>query len=167
MQLHNVTVRLGGSLNNTVPKFRVTAAEVLVLRHIHGDDSVVDVIPTDFDKKLRHDSEYARLAHVYDRGAGALGDKPGAADERKSIMGTLFPGAVKRLPVDLHEAGLGELLGEPEPVAPRRRSRAAPVVAPVVEEPEAGEPATDEADADEADAADEAAPQTDETPATE
>lgn len=36
MQLYNGTIRLGNSLQNEVPKFGITAAEVLILDTIHG-----------------------------------------------------------------------------------------------------------------------------------
>jgi uncharacterized protein with von Willebrand factor type A (vWA) domain len=40
MQRCTVMVRLGGDLLNTVEKFGVSPAEIMLLRHIHGDDSV-------------------------------------------------------------------------------------------------------------------------------
>ncbi len=45
MQECNVTVRLGGSMTSTVPLTNVTPAEILVLRRVHGEDSVIDIRP--------------------------------------------------------------------------------------------------------------------------
>lgn len=45
MRLYDCHVRLGGKTSNEVPLFAITAAEIIVLRHIHGDDSVVRVEP--------------------------------------------------------------------------------------------------------------------------
>lgn len=36
MQLYNCTVQLNGSMQNAVRKFDVTGAEIVLLRHIHG-----------------------------------------------------------------------------------------------------------------------------------
>jgi hypothetical protein len=105
MQLANVLVRLNGELGNSVPKVGVTPAEILVLQHIHGTDAVVDIRPTGFDKKRRHDGEFARLARIYDPNAGDFTSTAG--EEKKSIMAILFPGAIKRLPVTLDEIGIG------------------------------------------------------------
>lgn len=116
-------VRLGGLLTNTVPKEGVSAAEILVLQHIHGSDAVVDIIPQGVDEERRVDEEYDRLVAAYDRQAGGFVDAPGN-DDGKSIIRSLFPGAVKRLPLTLEEIGLGHLEPEPEPEpapTPRRR----------------------------------------------
>ena len=43
LQTANVVLALGGDARNTVPKYAVTAAEVAVLRMIHGDAAVFDV----------------------------------------------------------------------------------------------------------------------------
>lgn len=106
MQLSNLTLRLGGSMLHTVPKINCTPAEILVLRALHGDDAVVDVRPTKFDKTRRHEDEYERLSTLYDRAASTLA--PGG--DSKSVMGQLFPGAMKKLPVHLKEIGLGHLM---------------------------------------------------------
>jgi len=45
MRLYHCHVRLGGKTSNEVPLFAITAAEIIVLRHIHGDDSVVRIEP--------------------------------------------------------------------------------------------------------------------------
>ena len=106
MQLCNLTLRLGGSMLHTVPVVAATPAEILVLKRIHGDDAVVNIRPGKFDKTKRHEDEFERLATKYDRAASA--SAPG--DEAGSIMGQLFPGAIKRLPTTLKEIGLGHIL---------------------------------------------------------
>lgn len=134
MQRANVIVRLAGSLTNTVPKFGVTPAEILILRRIHGgDDAVVDIRPTVFDKTVRQEAEYERLSRIYDGGDG-FGGSPD--EDRKSLMETLFPGAMKRLPMTLEEIGVdtGAVAPEPEPL-------------PDFEDAAEDEPETDEAEA--------------------
>lgn len=127
MQLANVTVRLGGSLLNTVPKIAVTPAEVLVLQHLHGADAVVDVRPISEAEiaedytvedgyknpgtllrraRSRSEQEFARLAAEYDPSAGGMAAAPGANDEASSIMSRLFPGALKKLPTTFAEIGI-------------------------------------------------------------
>lgn len=164
MQKCSVVVRLNGSLLNTVPKVNVTPAEILILQHLHGGDAVVDIRPTEFDKKVRQEQEYDRLSRAYDRPAGGFADAPGADDE-KSIMQKLFPGALKRLPLTLEEIGIDVTGGaDPEP-APKRTRKPSPEKTPEPEqtpdaetdaEPAEGEaeqdPAADEADATDTDA---------------
>ena len=126
MQLANVMVKLGGDNNNIVPKAGVTPAEILVLRHIHGPDCVIDIRPAGFDKKRRHEQEYERLSQRYDRAAGSF--TATAGEERKSVMATLFPGALRKLPMTLAEIGEG---GAP---APKRVVE--PDLPPAPEEPD-------------------------------
>lgn len=121
MQLSNIVLRIGGSVLHTVPKALVTPAEILVLQRIHGHDAVVDVRPVKKDKNRSHAAEFERLAQLYDGAAQA--SAPG--DESKSILGTLFPGAMKKLPMTLKEIGMDGLVAplpeevevdiEPEP----------------------------------------------------
>lgn len=105
MQICNVIVRLNGSMLHTVPKTGVTPAEILVLQRIHGNDAVVEVRPVKFEKNRSHLKEYDRLASIYDNAASA--SAPG--EEGGSIMGLLFPGAMKKLPRTLKEIGMAGL----------------------------------------------------------
>ena len=43
VEYYNCQVRLGGSLLHTVPKSRITGEEVRLLKHLHGDDSIVEL----------------------------------------------------------------------------------------------------------------------------
>jgi hypothetical protein len=130
LQKANCIVRLGGDLSNAVPKLGVTPAEILILRFIHGDDAVVDVRPTEFDKKVRMEQEVDRLARRYDAGSNFV-STPGEDRDRKSIIETLFPGAIKRLPLTLEEIGIDS--GK----APRAgKAKAAPTPEPEAEEGE-------------------------------
>jgi hypothetical protein len=104
MQLSNVEVRLGGNVLHTVPKMGVTPAEIVVLQHIHGEGSVVNVRPTGKTSRATHGQEFARLSALYDRRGGGFAAKPG--DEPETIMGRLFPGAIKKLPETLAEIGM-------------------------------------------------------------
>lgn len=109
MQLSNAVVRLDGSQLNTVYKKDVTPAEILVLKRLHGDDAVVDIRPTRVDRNRRHQSEFERLQHKYDR-ASTFVSTPG--EEHKSVMASLFPGAMRKLPLTLEEIGLGHLMSD-------------------------------------------------------
>lgn len=122
MQLCNLVLRLGGSQLHTVPMSKVTPAEILVLQHIHGNDAVTDIRPSKVDKTRRHQSEYERLQHKYDRGS-TFTASPG--EDRRSIMNTLFPGAVKKLPLTLKEIGLGHVTS---PAAIRAANAPTPAV---------------------------------------
>jgi hypothetical protein len=91
MDYHNCVLRHAGNLGMTVHKENISTAEIVILRHIHGPDSVVQIetvrnsVPTD-QRKLRDD-----LDRYY-------GDK---------VLTELFPGLVARLPSTLAEAGIG------------------------------------------------------------
>lgn len=67
MQLYECVVRLGGSLLNEVRKSDVTAAEITVLRALHGgNDTVVQIKPTSTVKRDDYE-ERDRLNTVYGR----------------------------------------------------------------------------------------------------
>lgn len=76
MKLYFCHVRLGGSASHMVPKNDVTAAEIALLREIHGLDAVVDIQLKGSD--ARSDAaERERLAFNYpqlmaDNGAIAM-----------------------------------------------------------------------------------------------
>lgn len=90
MQRNTVTVRLAGDLGNTVEKYGVSPAEIMILRAIHGgDDTVVNVRPTIMDS-LPHIQERARLENIY-----------GAA-----MVDAMFPGKLAQLPVSNSDIGI-------------------------------------------------------------
>lgn len=43
MKLYNCIVRIGAQQTHEVPKYSVTAAEIMMLRATHGDDAVKDI----------------------------------------------------------------------------------------------------------------------------
>jgi hypothetical protein len=98
MQTANVLVSLGGDHGNTVPKYGVTAAEIAVLRAIHGDDAVNDVEPSG-DVKRSHRDERGRLLAIY----GAAKD-----DNQKPIVEGMFPGVAARVFETIAELDLDE-----------------------------------------------------------
>lgn len=89
MQVVNCSVRLGSNLNSVVRKTGVTVAEILVLRAIHGADSVVDIQRVMQDKRSRSD-EMDRLLSLYSA----------------SVVKGVFPGANPSLPADLSDVGI-------------------------------------------------------------
>jgi hypothetical protein len=99
MDFHNCVLRHAGNLGMTVHKTNIPTPEIVLLRYIHGPDSVVQIetvrnsIPTD-QRKLRDD-----MVRFY-------GDK---------FVDEVFPsnGMTARLPTTLAEAGIGV---EEEPV---------------------------------------------------
>lgn len=93
MDFHNCVLRHAGNLGMTVHKTDIPTPEIVLLRHIHGPDAVVQIetvrnsIPTD-QRELRE-----KLVRFY-------GDK---------FVDDVFPsnGMVARLPRTLAEAGIG------------------------------------------------------------
>jgi hypothetical protein len=64
MKLLNCTVRLGGNLLHSVPKERVSEREIMLLKHIHGSDAIVDLKHVG-DIEVPVKDEYRRLARFY------------------------------------------------------------------------------------------------------
>lgn len=96
MQTANILLSLGGHHGNTVPKFGVTAAEIAVLRAIHGDESVKDIEPGQVIK-TSHRGERERLLGIY----GAAKTESGAP-----IVASMFPGVAARVHETLEELDL-------------------------------------------------------------
>lgn len=111
MQLANCHVRLSGDLNNEIFKARVTPAEVLILRAIHGGESIVKFQPLGMDKRP-HAGEIERLKAEY----GA------------KVFGEAFPGAAPTLPISFKDIGI-DLLADDKPAKAARRRAAETVVA--------------------------------------
>lgn len=97
MQTANALLSLGGDHGNTVMKWAITAAEIAVLREIHGDESVRDVEPVGHVKRT-HRQERERLAAIYG----------GAKRDDKRIVEMLFPGVAARVFEDISELDLPE-----------------------------------------------------------
>lgn len=97
MEVAYIMLALGGDRGNTVPKF-VSAAEIIVLRAIHGDESVFDIKPAG-DQPLDPRAELKRLKETY----------KGAQDgDGRSIIDNVYPGAAPALPLSIDEIGLPE-----------------------------------------------------------
>jgi len=67
MKLYSCKVRLNGSLYNEVPKSDVTAAEIHILKMLHGDDAVIGVEETGKNKATQAE-ERDRLEAIYGEG---------------------------------------------------------------------------------------------------
>jgi hypothetical protein len=64
MQLYDALVRIGGSPLHEIPKQDLTAAEIICLRAIHGDDAVVQIKARKMGNHS-HRGERDRLKGVY------------------------------------------------------------------------------------------------------
>lgn len=117
MQTANILLALGGDSGNTVPKRGVTAAEIAVLRAIHGNEAVFDIEPAgeavDEGRPRSNRAELNRLRALYGRAMDS---------ENNSIVAQLFPGAAARV----HET-LGELELDPSFFKPLARATARPL----------------------------------------
>lgn len=105
MKLANIMLAIGGGRDNTFPKYGVTAAEIAVLRAIHGEDAVFDVEPTAEDalneegRVRTNRQELARLKSIYAK----ANDSNGAR-----IVDGLYPGAAARVFETFEELELPE-----------------------------------------------------------
>lgn len=89
MEMYRAEVCLGGLITNTVVKEEVTAAEIVILRGIHGDDAIKSIKPLG-NKNRTYQKEFDRLQRAY-----------GKAKVAKS-----FPGARPILPQKLADVGI-------------------------------------------------------------
>lgn len=120
METANILLAIGGDKGNCVPKYGVTAAEVAVLRFLHGEDAVFD-IEVIGQVQRTHRQEIARLAEIYGRQDG---------DRRVSpAVDALFPGAAARVFETFEELEIPEELYKAE----TRKTARAPVQQPKAE----------------------------------
>jgi hypothetical protein len=86
MQTANIEILLNGELTTTIVK-PVTPAEAVILRHLHGDDALINGKAL-ADSSVSNEDEVERLKLVY-------GDK---------VFAVCFPGALPKLPATFAEA---------------------------------------------------------------
>lgn len=65
MQLYSAKIRLGGSLQNEVRRNGLTAAEIGVLRKIHGEQFIVEIESEGLVSQNTDAQERARLTSAY------------------------------------------------------------------------------------------------------
>lgn len=75
MRRYNVKIRLAGSVQNEILKNNIPAAEVMLLRRLHGFDAVhiIDELPND---KSEHDVVRADLEKTYGKALEKLEPSP-------------------------------------------------------------------------------------------
>lgn len=100
MELANVLLALGGDRNNTVPKERVTAAEIAVLAAVHGNDAVFDIEPLSETSNTSFRDERERLMRLY----------PAKNEDNKLIVLEVYPGVSPVLHTEIASLGLDESL---------------------------------------------------------
>lgn len=101
LETASILLAIGGDGNNTVPKYDVTAAEIAVLRLLHGEQAVTDVkVVGSVDRTDRQ--EIARLQNIYSRREG----------ERiiNTEVNALYPGVGARVPTKIADLELPEEL---------------------------------------------------------
>ena len=115
MELANVLLALGGDKNNTVPKYRVTPAEIAVLAAIHGSDAVFDIVPLGETEDRSFREERERLFMAY----------PAKDEDNNPIVMQVYPGVSPVLHTTIESLGLDETLFKPtehaKPAAPKAK----------------------------------------------
>lgn len=115
MELASVLVSIDGDAGNQVTKV-VTAAEIAVLRELHGNDAVTEIQPLgEVDPPRSHREERARLLQIY--------GKPDSNGRDSSPVSTLYPGAAARVFERLDELDIPDDLYKAERVRPARAER--------------------------------------------
>jgi len=64
MKLLDCTLRLGEGVTHSVPKHKITELELMLLKHIHGDDAIADLKQVG-EIHLDNNAEYRKLARYY------------------------------------------------------------------------------------------------------
>ena len=129
MQLANCLLALSGERGNSVPKYRVTPAEIAVLMAIHGVDAVYDIVPLDEEVERSSAAEKARLFEQY----------PARDDDGAFVVEAVYPGRVAVVHQDIADLGLPEELFattervSAKPSKPRKPTKAAPKPRPATE----------------------------------
>lgn len=122
METANILLSLGGDSGNQVPKFGVTAAEIAVLRLIHGEGAVTDIEPGETLEDVSDREERERLALKY---AQAKIEGPGG--QKTSVVDSIYPGAAAHVFRQLDELDIPEEFFKAETrVKPKTRKKAKP-----------------------------------------
>lgn len=96
MQLVHCTVNLAGDPRYQTKRNHVSVPEILVLKAVHGDDAVVDIV---YAGERSADGEYERLMNFY-----------GKKEEIKEKIEKMFPGGqYATLPKNLDQINLAEV----------------------------------------------------------
>ena len=83
MKFYNCQVRLGGSVLASVPKYNISDKEIHVLRNVHGDDAVVNIVEVKPENR-NEKTEIEMLTTVY--GAKAVEATFGRAMMKDDIV---------------------------------------------------------------------------------
>lgn len=75
MKTYNCAVRLGGNMLHDVGKENVTSREIQLLQHIHGADSVINIVEVG-ERDVTDMDEYRRLSTAYSAVNGQDNSKP-------------------------------------------------------------------------------------------
>lgn len=95
MHFYKATIKIrkpgDTSYTHELPKGGLSAPEILILRHVHGDESVTNIRP-DGEKNVKQAEEIERLGSIYntDEGNGTIRD----------VVRTVF-GPMPKLPLEL------------------------------------------------------------------
>lgn len=98
MQHASCFVQLSGDLGTMIAKSPVTPAEVILIRAIHGDESVskIELLDGGTNDKSSHAQELQRLRDHY----------TAMTEDGKSVIDKVFPGHAPQLPTTFREIGI-------------------------------------------------------------
>jgi len=101
MQICDCLVFIGGDIGNSVEKQGVTAAEIAVLRAVHGNDSVREIKVQD-NAKTNHEEERERLMLLYSSDFiaslfGKFGDLPETLEAARVEVDMIVQAEPKKL----------------------------------------------------------------------
>jgi len=133
MKLYACKLRLAGAVTNEVMKADVTAAEIEVLRALHGSDAVVDITQTGENGRTSA-QERARLKNIYASEESLSSQSLG---KRMALLRDLFGHDRLPLPDEPMDPALAEDEGDAEveaTPAPVVRTRVAKKPAPAFAE---------------------------------
>ena len=109
MQFYDCKVRLGGNVMHEVRKENITAPEIMVLRALHGDDAVVEIVVKKFDKFAGNAKVRQQLYKTY---ADPETNNSEVVAKRMEMMRGLFGHDAVKLPETLPEEAPGATADE-------------------------------------------------------
>jgi hypothetical protein len=105
VEFARLKIRIGGDVQNEIVKSGLTPAEVLLLKHMHGDDAILDVAFVEPEKrnmvKRTGEADLARLRDRY------------TSPTAKASLHALFPGLNPNVPTTFDAIGIKPLAAAP------------------------------------------------------
>lgn len=108
MRAYKATIYHAGKQNHQITKHGLSAAEIVVLKAVHGDHAVVDIYDSGEEKMVHYKQrDQDGKESYFTRPAGAQDEKTYLVEKYgERIFATVFPGAMPTMPTDLSQVDI-------------------------------------------------------------